>query len=353
MNDTNNAAGEVLLRQVDRLAEQITERQYEIQPELELKYGPSGKIKTKQDTKYSLSFLAESVMLKSPSLFTQYVSWLKILVARYQVTEEDLRINFTLIQEILEQTYKETDRELLLDYLEKGIQEIATAQPIPTYIAENQPYRENTELYLRSLLSADRKGAWSVIEQLLAAGTSIQDIYLFIFQKSQLEIGRLWHMGSITVAQEHLCTAATQANMSKLYPYWLTKENNGYKLLAACVGSELHEIGLRMLTDHFEMEGWDTYYLGANVPKEGITESIQKYNVDVLALSVTMTFHVHLAKRLISEVRSNPATKQVSIIVGGLPFNIDPELWREVGADGYAHDAGSAIEVAYSLLSSK
>lgn len=353
MNNTNNAAGEVLLRQVDRLAEQITERQYEIQPDLELKFGPSGKIKTKQDTKYSLSFLAESVMMKSPSLFTQYVSWLKILVAGYQVTEEDLRINFTLIQEILEHTYKGTDRELILDYLEKGIQEIAAAEPIPTYITENQPYRENTELYLRSLLSADRKGAWSVIEKLLAAGTSVQDIYLFIFQRSQLEIGRLWHMGSITVAQEHLCTAATQANISKLYPYWLTKKNNGYKLLAACVGSELHEIGLRMLTDQFEMEGWDTYYLGANVPKEGIIESIQKYNVDVLALSVTMTFHVHLAKRLVSEVRSSTATQQVSIIVGGLPFNIDRELWKEVGADGYAHDAGSAIEVAYSLLSSK
>ncbi|WP_454190507.1 cobalamin B12-binding domain-containing protein [Paenibacillus sp. Marseille-Q7038] len=97
----------------------------------------------------------------------------------------------------------------------------------------------------------------------------------------------------------------------------------------------------------------DTYYLGANVPKEGIIESIQKYNVDVLALSVTMTFHVHLAKRLISEVRSNPATRHVSIIVGGLPFNMDSELWKNIGADGYAHDTGSAIEVAYSLLSSK
>ncbi|WP_454190506.1 hypothetical protein [Paenibacillus sp. Marseille-Q7038] len=123
MNVTNNAAGEFLLRQVDRLAGQITERQYEIQPDLELRFGESGKIKTKQDTKYSLSFLVESVLMKSPSLFTQYVSWLKVLVERYQVTEEDLRMNFTLIQEILEETYKVMDRELILDYLQKGIQE--------------------------------------------------------------------------------------------------------------------------------------------------------------------------------------------------------------------------------------
>lgn len=54
--------------------------------------------------------------MKSPSLFTQYVSWLKLLVARYQVTEEDLRINFTLIKEILERTYKESDGDILLPF---------------------------------------------------------------------------------------------------------------------------------------------------------------------------------------------------------------------------------------------
>ncbi|WP_440120087.1 hypothetical protein [Paenibacillus sp. QZ-Y1] len=37
-------------------------------------------------------------------------------------------------------------------------------------------------------------------------------------------------------------------------------------MVAACVGSEQHEIGLRMLTDVFEMEGWDTYYLGQMFP---------------------------------------------------------------------------------------
>ncbi|WP_211747610.1 cobalamin-dependent protein [Paenibacillus sp. Marseille-Q4541] len=353
MNATNNAAGEAFLREVDHLAEQITDRQYEIQPELELKFGESGRIRTKQDTVYSLRFLAESVMMKSPSLFTQYVSWLKILLAGYRVTEEDLRINLSLIKEFIEQTYNETDKELVLEYLQRGMQEIAYAEPIPTYVAENQPYHHYTAMYLESLLSADREAAWSVVVELLEAGTSVKDIYIFIFQRSQLEIGRLWQMGNITVAQEHLCTAATQANISKLYPYWLTNGNNGYKMLAACVGSELHEIGLRMLTDHFEMEGWDTYYLGANVPHEGIIDSIQKYNVDVLALSVTMTFHVHLAKRLIDEVRSNPATKDVSIIVGGLPFNIDQELWKEIGADGYAPDEVHAIELAYSLQSPK
>ncbi|SDW18412.1 Methanogenic corrinoid protein MtbC1 [Paenibacillus sp. PDC88] len=353
MNSMQYAAGEALLKDADKLAERITDRQYELQPELDQKFGQSGRIRTKQDSLYSLNFLAESVMMRSPVLFTNYVSWLKTLLKGYRVTDEDIRINLLLIKEMIEEYFEYPDKELVLEYLELGLIEVELAEPSPKFVREELPYYTEAKLYLDQLLSGNRLAAAAIVEDMAEDHTPIKDIYTYIFQMTQYEIGRLWQIGEITVAQEHFCTAATQANISRLYPYWLTNSAKGHRIVSACVGNEQHEIGLRMLTDQFEMEGWDTYYLGANVPNPSLIDSLVKYKADVLALSATMTYHVHLVRELIVQVRNHPSTARVKILVGGMPFNTVSMLWKEVGADGYAEDAKGAIALANRLISAK
>lgn len=117
-----------------------------------------------------------------------------------------------------------------------------------------------------------------------------------------------------------------------------------------CVPGELHEMGARMVTDFFEMDGWDTYYLGANMP----TESVVKYIIDMkpqcLAISATMTFHVSAVKELIRLIRIAPdIPSDLKIMVGGYPFKVAEGLWKNIGADGYAQNATEAIELAEKL----
>ncbi len=119
-------------------------------------------------------------------------------------------------------------------------------------------------------------------------GGAIQDLYIHVFQCVQRELGRLWQINQITVAQEHYCSASTQLIMSQLYPYIFAGEKNGRKMVAACLGGELHEIGLRMVADIFEMGGWDTFYLGANTPPESIVQMLVVEQAELLALSATM-----------------------------------------------------------------
>jgi methylmalonyl-CoA mutase cobalamin-binding domain/chain len=162
----------------------------------------------------------------------------------------------------------------------------------------------------------------------------------------QYEIGRLWQMNQISVAQEHYCSAATQLIMSQLYPYIFKTEKIGRRLVAACVGEELHEIGIRMVADFFEMEGWDTYYLGANTPTQSILRTIQEKEIDVLGLSTTMPFHVNILKDLIEKVRLCPEGEKIKIMVGGYPFQVSPDLGKKLKADDYARNAQDAIEIA-------
>jgi methanogenic corrinoid protein MtbC1 len=103
-----------------------------------------------------------------------------------------------------------------------------------------------------------------------------------------------------------------------------------------------------MVADFFEMAGWDTYYLGANTPAASVVSAVSNYRADVLAISATLTPHIAQVVDLIGETRR--LSPPLVILVGGFPFNISPSLWQQVGADGTAPDARSAVELAERLL---
>jgi MerR family transcriptional regulator, light-induced transcriptional regulator len=209
---------------------------------------------------------------------------------------------------------------------------------------------KEAKLYLRSILQADRITASKLVNTAIESGINIKDIYISIFQASQHEIGRLWQTNQINVAQEHYCTAATQVIMSQLYPYVFRTKKNGHRLVATCVNGELHELGIRMVADFFEMEGWDTYYLGANTPVKSLLEALCQYQAEVLCISATINFNVSAISELVTSVRKSADTSKIIILVGGRPFNIVPDLWWKIEADGCAVDAREAISKCKTLL---
>lgn len=350
MSNSNQAAGERLNVLAEQLAEQVTDEQYRSQPDLNARFGPSGRMRTKQDSLYHLRFLAQSVSLSSPLLFIQYITWLKELLAQYKITEQDIRTNLQLIREALDRQIESPFKEEILNYLNLGMLRLAEQSETQPFIAEGKPFYREADAYLKLLLAHNRREAAVYATSLLDEGTmSIRELYMYVFQASQYEIGRLWQRGELTVAQEHFCTACTQSIISSLYPRWLGPSGSGKCFVSACVGGELHEIGVRMLTDFFEMDGWDTFFLGANLPAASLLAFLRERQPDVVALSATMTFHVELVRELIGQIRADKELALVKIMVGGMPFNIDRELWWKVGADGYAPDAEQALAVAKEL----
>ena len=219
----------------------------------------------------------------------------------------------------------------------------------PSHLLPDAPHAALTRSYLDALLAGARRRASALILDAVAAGVAVKDIYLHVFQRAQHEVGRLWQVHAISVAQEHYCTAATQLIMSQLYPYIFAVENTGGTLVATCVSGDLHEIGVRMVADFFEMDGWNTFYLGANMPDADIVGAVIARQADVLAISATISTHVRAVSTLIDRVRANDQCRAVNILVGGYPFVVAPDLWRKIGADGSAADAQGAIVLANQL----
>ncbi len=333
----------------DVLAEAVVARQYERQPEIWRPYGDPGRAKSVRDARYHLEYLAEALDAGDPTLFTAYLAWVKVLFANLRFPETVLPVTLECIYQVLAEQLPETTRAPALALIETGLQSLAEAPTVlPTYLSSDTPLDRLACAYLEALLTGNRRAASHMILDAVEKGTPVKDIYLRVFQPVQYEIGRLWQTNQISVAQEHFCTAATQVVMSQLYPYIFTGKRQDRRLLATCVGGELHEIGARMVADFFEMEGWDTYFLGANTPTESVLREAEMRRADLLAVSCTITLHIGRVRELIAAARQSGLSAR--ILVGGYPFNTTRELWRSVGADGYAPDAQEAIAVAERLI---
>jgi methanogenic corrinoid protein MtbC1 len=200
--------------------------------------------------------------------------------------------------------------------------------------------------YLAALRAGDRRRAFALVDEARQAGLGIGAIYVDVFQPALREIGRLWQENALSVAEEHLATAITQAAMAHLYGQvyrWETR--SARTLIAACLDTERHEVGLRMICDLLECEGWDTTYLGATVPMGSLVTMVRQRPPDVLALSATLPPHLPRLRTAIAAVREALGTEAPLVLVGGRPFVEDPSLAERVGADLTAPDARAAVSL--------
>lgn len=335
----------------EQLAVKILQKHFEINPELKSRYKVFHRKLYIEDTCYHLSYLAGAISSDSKILFVEYLSWVKTFFSNLNVNKDDLATNFLLIRDELALVLNEEMLKITNEYLDEAIQNFNNIEVISsTFIKDENPLKENASKYLEHLINGNRKDALELVMSTFNSGVSIKELYLNLFQPVQREVGRLWQLSKLTVVQEHFITAATQLIMSQLYTYLFTSEPKDKKIIVACAQGELHELGARMVADLFELEGWDSYYYGANTPIRSIVQAINTQKPDVLAISVTMTYNIENVKKLIELVREDSTHNNLKIIVGGYPFNLSTDLWKNIGADGSALDAISAIKLANELV---
>lgn len=204
---------------------------------------------------------------------------------------------------------------------------------------------------MNSLLREDTRQALYLIQQFLEKGIPLNDIYVEILAESMHRVGDLWHTARISVAEEHYCTSVTQMAMSQMYPQLFSSERKNRRILCACPGTELHEMGSRMVADLFENDGWDSTYLGAAVPVDAMLQSIGEQTPDLVALSVTMPQHLMTCRDLVDAIRA--AFPTLKIAVGGKAFQNTHDIWNQWPVDLYTTDARQLLTEANRLLPSK
>jgi MerR family transcriptional regulator, light-induced transcriptional regulator len=341
---------EVLQKQ-GAIAEAIVELQYSRQPEFWKPYGSAGRRLSVRDAGYHLPFLTEAAIAENPELFSEYVAWVKRLFSGLNFPDEVMIVTLECTQTVLQKMLPEKYHPLFKPYIDAGLAKMQNdLDEIPSYIDPDSETGKIARQYIDALLAGNRHTASKIVMDAVNNNVPVKSIYLDVFQNSQYEIGRLWLSNQISVATEHFCSAATQSIMAQLYPHIFSTNRVNKTLVAACVGGELHEIGIRMVTDFFEMEGWDTYYLGANSPASSILKAVEENEADAVGLSAAMPFHRSLLRETIQGIRSSSTGKDIKILIGGNALNFDNDNWSDFGADGYAPNAEMAVKVATQLV---
>lgn len=331
----------------NELAVRVAEKHLQHNPEFFERFGAIGKTRCIEDADFHLQYLSHALRLATPSLFTSYTQWARQMLEKRTVGWRDLQKNLELLRDELTRELDDGDAALIRDYIDAALE--AGPANWASFLASTT--REPlARACLTALLRADRRAAVEIINDAVAEGLPIRDLYLEVFQPMQREIGRLWQDNEITVAEEHYCTASTQAMMAQFYPQILATPRIGRKVVVACVGSELHEIGTRMVADFFEMAGWDGVYIGANTPTNALIELVCRERPQLVALGITMTYHLGTAAKVIERLRGDDRCRDVKILAGGYVFQQHPELWRTLGVDGTAPDAAIAVIVGSELV---
>jgi methanogenic corrinoid protein MtbC1 len=299
--------------------------------------------------------LANAVLMNSPALFGAHVLQMSQQLGPEATTEQVAALRQALLLRLSVGEYV-----VAASILSAGLNALTAPEtadpasgPAP---AAPEPAVGRFEVlatdYLALLLAADRPAAQRLVLQEAEAGTDVRDLYLCVLQPAQHEVGRLWHCGTLSIAEEHYCTAATASLMAQLQPYFQRTPRNGRRLLAACVAGDLHTLGLQMVADFLEYDGWSVSYLGASTPLDSIRHLAANQGVDLVLVAASMPHHVPQVRTLVAALRQDAATRHVRVLVGGRPFGHAADLWESTGADAWASNAAEAVVVAQGLFKS-
>lgn len=193
------------------------------------------------------------------------------------------------------------------------------------------------------LIGPSPRAARSAALDLVGEGMPPRKVYMDVLAPAMREVGKRWQLGVATVAQEHLATAIVRSVMATLAPELEEPPPVARRIILACSEGEMHDVGLRMVGDFLEADGWETLYLGAVTPGFDLVELAASTHPDAIGISTALTTHLDSVAATIEALRAKAAP--TLILVGGRAYGDDPELARRIGADLFAADAGEASRV--------
>jgi MerR family transcriptional regulator, light-induced transcriptional regulator len=316
-------------------------------PDWQTRYGDRARQFGIEDSGYHLDFLAAAFESGQLQAFGEYGAWAARMLTARGIEPRFLAENFEHIGRALRTRLSRSDADRVDSFLQAGVGRTLQAGvetgPVPAGRMERL-----SELYTEAAIAGRRQAALNIVLEEVRQGRSVVDLYTEVLQPAMYRIGRLWEENRITVAKEHTATAITQYVIAHLYPLIELSQTSRGKIVITGVQGEFHQVGSNMVADVLEASGWEVKFLGTNTPLSGVLDAVEEHDASILGISATMLFNVPNVIRLADAVRAK-AGSRIRIIVGGSAFRAMPALCQEIGADGYALDLRSTIELMNGL----
>jgi methanogenic corrinoid protein MtbC1 len=294
--------------------------------------------------------LAAAVRAGEPAVFAGRVDWARRALAARDLPEQDIRAGLECLATALRERLPAPALAPVEACLAAAL-EVFERPPL-AQDSDLDPTEPHGRLALEYLTLALEGNAPAAVARLIAAvdeGMALAAVYEHALIGAEREIGRLWHAGKASIAEEHLVTATTRRAMAALATRAEPAPANGKTVAVASVAGNAHELGVRMLADFFEFDGWRVIFLGTDLPAGDLARGVHYFNADLLVLSATLAPQLAAVEEVIGRVRAESDTP-AAVMVGGLAFADAPELWRRMGADATAANVADALARARELV---
>jgi 5-methyltetrahydrofolate--homocysteine methyltransferase len=162
-------------------------------------------------------------------------------------------------------------------------------------------------------------------------------------------VGRDFKAGDLYVPEVLVAAKAMHAGMDVLRPLLVGEDipTTG-RFLIGTVQGDLHDIGKNLVAMMMEGAGFEVFDLGINAAPGAFVEAIKNKEPQLVGMSALLTTTRDAMKVTIEAIAQAGLRDRVKIMVGGAP--VTAKFAEEIGADGYAPDAGAAVDKARELI---
>jgi corrinoid protein of di/trimethylamine methyltransferase len=164
-------------------------------------------------------------------------------------------------------------------------------------------------------------------------------------------IGESFTKGEAFIPDLVLAGEAMKAAIAVLEPELVKRKQQRQvvgRVVIGTVQGDIHEIGKTLVTTMLTANGFEVHDLGVDVSPQRFIDAVREVNADVVGMSALLTTTMINQEVVIHTLEEAGLRDQVKVMVGGAPVS---QNWaEEIGADGYAEDALSAVALAFRLI---
>ena len=200
-----------------------------------------------------------------------------------------------------------------------------------------------------ALIKGDANKVKKLAEAALKKGVKPIDIINKGLISGMSVVGEKFKKNEFYVPEVLIAARAMHAGMDMVKPLLSKSEIAAAdKVVIGTVKGDLHDIGKNLVSMMLEGGGFKVIDTGIDVSPEKFTQAIKESKAPILALSALLTTTMPAMKDTIQALKKAGLRKDVKVMVGGAPLT--QKYADEIGADGYAPDASSAVDKAKELM---
>jgi 5-methyltetrahydrofolate--homocysteine methyltransferase len=202
---------------------------------------------------------------------------------------------------------------------------------------------------VEAVIAGDEKEVEAQVNQALSQGADARDILKNGLIAGMEVVGQRFRAGEMFLPEVLLCAEVMHKGLDIINPLLAKTEHEGQgKVVMGTVEGDIHDIGKRIVSFLLEGTGFEVIDLGVDVKADTFAQAIEEHKPDVLGMSALLTTTMPNMGKTIELLKEKGLREKVKIIIGGAPTS--EQFAHSIGADGYAPEAGSAVELVKRLL---